>query len=238
MPGGVPTIIVTRPDLQAREFSGQIRERFHDSVEVIVSPILEIMNLPLSVEPEAYQTFIFTSANGVRAFAASPALAGRTAYCVGKRTGAEARKVGFNVVIGKGDADDLADMILRETPKAPWLHVSGEHTRGNLADRLRTHSHPTDHVIVYRQEERPLSDEALAAINARRVLLPVFSPRTATLLSEMLPDGAPEPDVAAISSAAAGCWHGPVRRLAIAAEPNSSAMLDILGMLVRTDSQS
>ena len=234
----VSSVIVRGPEEQAEAFGAMLQERLGDAAQCLISPVVRIVPLPLERDAGDYQTLIFTSANGVHALGINPALAGRTAYCVGERTAAAARDAGFTVVTAQGNADDLADLILRDCPPGPWLHASGEHTRGNLADRLHARGHRTDHAIVYRQDAVALSDAAIDAISTRRVILPVFSPRTAGLLSEMIPVDAPEPDVAAISSAAAEHWRGPVRRLAIAAQPNSDAMLDILGMLVRTDSQS
>lgn len=238
MTGDVPTIIVTRPEAQGMAFREEIRERLGDRASCVLSPVLKIVHLPLEKDARLYPTILFTSANGVRAFRAQATPSGQKAYCVGERTAEEARRVGFEAVTAGGNVDDLIDMVLHEAPPGPWLHVSGEHTRGNLADRLGRRGHSTDQAIAYRQDPVELSFEALDAIRTQRVVLPVFSPRTATLLSEMVPSDAPEPDVAAISAAAAERWRGPVRRLAIAAEPNSSAMLDILGMLVRTDSHS
>ena len=238
MSGETPIVIVTRPEAQANAFREELVARLADRMRCVVSPVLKFVTLPLTIDTAPYQTFIFTSANGVRSLPENPALAGRTAYCVGERTATVAEDAGFVSVTGTGNADDLADLILKDHPPGPWLHVSGEHTRGNLADRLRSQGHKTDQAIVYRQDPVPLSREAMDLISTRRVILPVFSPRSSELLSGMIPKEAPEPDVAAISSAAAQSWHGPVRRLAIAAQPNSDAMLDILGMFVRTDSHS
>lgn len=238
MPGDRPTVILTRPEAQAHVFKAALEDRVGDRARYIVAPVIEIVPVPSPVDPGKYGTLIFTSANGVRALGKPDVLAGHLAYCVGNRTAEAAARAGMRTVVAGGNADALADRLLADKPPGPWLHLSGEHTRGNLADRLAGNGQPTDHAVVYRQDAIPLSAEARQTLSTERVILPVFSPRTATLLSEMIPANAPHPDIAAISNEAAQAWRGPSRRLAIASRPESGVMVDLVGMLVRTDSHS
>ena len=63
------------------------------------------------------------------------------------------------------------------------LHISGEHTRGNIASRLEQAGQSCAHAIAYQQEALSLSPQALASFKrGKPVILPLFSPRTAQLL--------------------------------------------------------
>ena len=150
------------------------------------------------------------------------------AFCVGDRTAWVARQMGFATVSAKGDAAALVDLILSQ-PKSPLLHLCGREVRGDLAGPLSSHGIEVQDLMVYAQEEQPLSEEAAALLrHTQPVLMPIFSPRTARLLqAECHRVGAKAPVLviamsAAVAEAATGLSHTPPQ---VAAYPDGESML-------------
>jgi len=147
--------------------------------KIILSPLIEIKMLPVQRQLTQYRGLIFTSENGVRAFAQAYGKHNVPAYCVGERTADAARAAGLRAFSANGSADDLVTMIKGADVKGVLLHVRGEHSRGDIAGRL---DHQIDELVAYRQVPVPLCEKAREIVaGKRRVILPLFSPRTAQL---------------------------------------------------------
>ena len=217
-----PIILLTRPRPQAEAF----RRRLGNGAEVLISPVLEIVSLPLVADPASYAGLIFTSQNAVRAAASQAALAGMRAWAVGRRTAAAARAEGLRVTSADGTADDLVALLARARPAGRLLFLRGEHSRGQVAERLNSAGIETDSEVIYRQEERPLSARALAALQgARPVILPLFSPRSARLLSHQAQGAGAPLHLVAMSPAVLAAWEGPAPASARTVErPEAEAM--------------
>lgn len=92
-----PICLLTRPEAQSRDLAADL-----SGVELVISPILQIVGLPADpAKLAAAPGFVFTSAN---ALPFAGAAAGRPALCVGPQTAAAARASGFDVTEGPGDA--------------------------------------------------------------------------------------------------------------------------------------
>lgn len=182
-----PLILLTRPKAQAARFAAQCRDEFGTRAEVMQAPMQQIVWTapPPDLPPDA--AAIFTSENGVRAFRGAGA--GRRAFCVGDRTARAARTAGFEAISANGAAEDLLAAILNAPPAGPLVHLHGAFVRGDLAGQLRAAGlHATAHV-VYDQRALPLPPEARAALaSPRRVIAPLFSPRSARLLADANPE--------------------------------------------------
>ena len=158
------------------------REVFGQDQPIIISPLMKIEMLPMTGPLDPYCGLIFTSENGVLAFAQASDQRHLPAYCVGNRTADAARAVGLTAYSANGSADDLVAMIRNVPAKGRYLHVRGEHTRGDIAGRLGL---AVDEVVAYRQTSVSLSDEARVALAGDQpVILPLFSPRTAQLFCQ------------------------------------------------------
>lgn len=225
-------VIVTRTQPGADETATSLTQRGY---RALLSPMLQIA--PSGLDPAALagvRDLIFTSANGVRAFAASGEPAeGRTAWCVGPSTAIAAREAGFShVVEGDGDAEDLARLILtaRGEISGPVLHVANDAAAGNLVSALTQSGLDARFAAAYRTEPAPaLSAPALAALKDGPVLLLVHSAKGAAAIvqSGVKLDHAV---VVAISAAAAAPLQGiPLAGLHIAARPNEDALMAALG---------
>lgn len=225
-------VIVTRTQPGADDTANALTQRGY---RALLSPMLQI--IPCGLDPAALagvRDLIFTSANGVDAFAASGTPAeGLTAWCVGPSTAAAARETGFSKVVeGDGDAGDLARLILtaRGEISGPLLHIANDAAAGNLVATLKDAGLPARFAATYRTEPAPaLSAPALAALKEGPVLLLVHSAKGAAAIAQ---SGAKldQAIIVAISEAAAAPLQGiPLAGLHIAGRPNEDALMAALG---------
>ena len=203
-PGGEPTLLLTRPEAQSREFLALCEARAGRRVSCVVSPVLEIVETGEVPDLGRVRTVILTSGNAVRRL--GRALAGRTVVTVGERTaalaraeGAEARCLGENI---EAFLDNLGAV------EGPALHAHGVHSRGDLAARAATRGLLVEEAVVYDQVALPLTRAAQSLLQGNSpVVAPLFSPRSARLLSSAS-IRAPLV-VLAISAATRDAWTGP-----------------------------
>jgi len=140
-----------------------------------------------------------------------------------------ARAEGLHATSCGGDADQLVARMLADGVRGPCLHVRGEHALGDIAARLWAAGVETSEAVLYRQVAQPLNAAALALLNRQApVIIPLFSPRSARLISEELRGNAPF-FVAAMSAAVAGAVRaGPVKSVSVAQSPDASGMVDAI----------
>jgi len=184
-----PLILLTRPRAQAARFAALCEVEFGTGAEVMQAPMQEITwTGPPPAMPED-AALIFTSENGVRGAARAGAGAGRRAYCVGYRTAEAARQAGYDAISANGTVEDLAALILHAHPAGPLIHLHGGFVRGDLAARLRDAGLRAAGHVIYDQAALPMATSARAALaGPRRVIAPLFSPRSAALLARAAPD--------------------------------------------------
>ncbi|NVO55880.1 uroporphyrinogen-III synthase [Rhodobacteraceae bacterium B1Z28] len=194
---------MTRPRAASERFVAQLPTRTRSRVTVIHSPLLEIRHLPVQVVTTAVQGLIFTSANAVNAAVSIGVTRDLPAYCVGPATTGAANGAGWQAQMVGGTAEELVASLLKIRPESPLLHLRGEHSRGDVAERLTELGVTTLEQPVYQQHLLPLTDEAseVAAGNVP-VVAPIFSPRTARQFADVWPGSAPL-WLAAISQATA-----------------------------------
>lgn len=229
MPSASPTdpraaarVLLTRPLPDAQRFAAMLADAV-PGVPVVISPILRIV-------PVAHDAARLAAAEGL-VFSSPHAVAsvgpgrGRPALCVGPRTAELARAAGFDVTEGRGDAQGLIPLI--RSAGVPLIHPHGRH----LAQAL-----PVPGMVVYDQQAQPLTAEALQLLaEPAPVILPVFSPRSARLVSQALPRKVVAPLwVVAISESARVEWSGPRQAMHLAARPDAQAMLNaVIDLLLR-----
>lgn len=208
-----PLCLLTRPLAQSQAFAAEL-----PSVECLIAPILRIEALAFdAARVAAAPGLIFTSANAVP-FAG--AAWGRPALVVGPQTALAARAAGFLVQEGPGDALGMLPLL---AGREGWLHLHGRH---------RARALPVEGIAVYDQIAQPLSAAAQAALaGARRLILPLFSPRSAALLSEAAADARAPIAVAAISARADAAYRGPARLRLTADRPEGASMQRVITSL-------
>lgn len=225
-----PTLLLTRPEASSKRFLYAIRRRA-GSVPAVISPLLRIV--PRDVQPDFSETeaLILTSAHAVPAAACAQ---GMTTYCVGKSTARAARAAGLRAIPAEGDAEALVALIVASAPQGRLMHLHGAETRGQIGRRLTEAGLDVDCLVVYDQVPQPLSGPGRSLLAQRRpVVAPVFSPRSAALLSEASRNARAPLTLVAISDAADAAWQGPQpQRRVIAPWPDGEAMLETVHGLI------
>lgn len=216
----IPILLLTRPEPQSRLFLAECEEALGRPIPAVVSPILRIDPVENEIDLARYNTLIVTSANAVRLL--DRRLTGMRVATVGEQTAEIARSLGADAdCLGENVEAFLANSGLIS---APAVHLRGRHSRGSLAHRLCEIGIPTDECILYDQTEQPLSEDAVAALASGHACLPIFSPRSAALMSAY--SAHPDTVVLAISQAAADAWKGE-GSVKIAHKPDRASMTEL-----------
>lgn len=137
MTAAARSILVTRP---AEDAEPLVRSLAARGYHAILEPMLTMRWLD-GPEPDlvGVQAILFTSANGVRAYARRTTRRGHPVYAVGDATADAARSAGFaHVESAGGDVYALAALVgARCVPEAGLLlHVAGTVVAGDLAGTL------------------------------------------------------------------------------------------------------
>jgi uroporphyrinogen-III synthase len=238
-------VLLTRPLDDSRAVVEALRP---DGIACLIWPLTRIVPTADLVEiPDATGGLLFTSANGVRAFAALSARRDLAALCVGEATAEAARRAGFADVrsaaaksAGKsgGDARALAELA-RGSGIGVFLHPRGRHAAGDLAGWLRASGQRVREAVLYEAAEGgpppPAVAEALAAGGLD--LVTAWSPRGAGILAARLAGleaRLDRTDLLAISAAAAEpLGHAGFRRHLVAEAPSGAAMLSAIRAAAR-----
>lgn len=220
--GGDPCLLLIRPEAQSLAFLADCETRLGRKIDAVVSPIIDIK--PIGDVPDLgrFGTVVLTSGNAVQRLSAD--LAGRSVATVGENTAALARSFGADATALGDTASALLDRADVLVP--PVLICRGVHTRVDLETVLNARNILTEGAIVYDQVAQALTSDAEALLQGDRpVIVPLFSPRSAKLLSKT-PHSAPL-IVVAISDAVKDSWAGDPVAL-VAKTPTSEAVCDLV----------
>ena len=151
-------VLITRAQPGARETAARVKEF---GATPILSPVLQFNLRSDAPLPSAddHSGLVFTSANGVRAFAENGDARHLPAWCVGPATAAAAREAGFESVHeSAGNAVDLVNYIAANSipASAPLLHVANSATKGDLRHGLEARGFTVEFAPLY--EMRPADD--------------------------------------------------------------------------------
>lgn len=222
-------VLITRPEPEALALADTLRARWGCGVKMVISPIMKIIWHEVDLDLSGISTLIFTSRNGVDAFARLTGRRDLPCFAVGPATAEAAREQGMSAVACGGDVESVIDEITRAEPKGRLLHLRGEHAAGNLASRLTAAGFETWEAFLYAQEGCALSGEARALLDRRApVLLPLYSPRSAALTFCDMPETAPVFAVAISRNAADQVPPGRAESVLVAERPDAQAMLEAL----------
>lgn len=237
-------ILITRPKEDAERLAARLQKLgFETSLEPLVTIAYE--NIDASAI-EGAAGLIATSRNGLRALAASPALAQATTlpiFVTGPGTAAIARQVGFQDVFeGAGTGADLVPILYARSRTMPGhlLHLSGDVIAFDLAGALARKSVNVRRLIVYRATvATTLSDAARSALSQGKIdTVVLMSPRTATAWTNVISALSPPAALgelmhACLSDAVADALHADLPHVGstIADRPNLDAMVVLLKRL-------
>jgi uroporphyrinogen-III synthase len=233
-------VLVTRPSEDAAPLVDALRERGHDPV---LSPLLDIRFEDATAPDLAdVQALLFTSANGVRAFARRSDRRDLPALCVGDATARTAQAHGFpRVTTAEGDSAALAATARHALdPTAGALfHAAGTVTAGDLKQRLDAAGFTVRRAALYRAEPATaLAAPARAALQAGSLDAALFfSPRTARTFATLartaqVADACADVTAVCLSPAVADAAAAlPWRDVRTAARPETAALLRTLDEL-------
>jgi len=230
--------LVTRPREQAEELAAALRVR---GIEPVLEPLVEIRFLDdgahvLAPLLDGAQALLFTSANGVRAFAAASARRDLPALAVGDATAAAARAAGFTDVASAGgnvaDLALLAEQRLRPEGGA-LLHAAAHEVAGDLGGALAAHGYAVRRAVLYRSEPaQSLSAGTTRLLREGGLAAAIFfSPRTAATFVRLVRAAGLEAPcraviAVALSAAVAEKLEVSWRALHVASAPTSAALLE------------
>jgi uroporphyrinogen-III synthase len=230
-------LLVTRPALDAGPLSDLLTAAGHT---VLLDPLLSIRFRDRgALDLDGATGLLFTSGNGVRAFAALSTRRDIPAYAVGDRTATLARELGFERTLS-ADGDVAALVALVRAHRKPedglLLHVSGHDVAGELAQSLEAAGYGVRRAVLYDAEPAadlaPATRTALGTGTLDGVLL--FSPRTArhfVALMHLSGLSSRASRIAAwcLSPAVAQALNGlKLAEIHIAAEPTQAALLSLV----------
>lgn len=231
---GIP-VLVTRPREQAEGFARKLTSRFGAKVRPLVAPLMTPEYLAPPIPDGPFSAVIFTSARGVEGARRLHGSLPRLAYCVGRSTASAASAAGYEARSSDGDVEALAAAILADPPKGRLLYIRGVDTAGMLENTLVSNGIPTVSLQVYLQIALPLEGESLALLRQQgAMILPLFSPRSARIFRDAMPNDARAAlRIAAMSEAVARAASDlPHTALTVAARPDADAMLDAVESLL------
>jgi uroporphyrinogen-III synthase len=231
--------LVTRPREDAERFAAALAER---GIEAMIEPLLEIRAVAAPLDLEGVQAVLFTSANGVRAFAAASPLRDLPALAVGDASAEAARRLGFaRVESAGGDVADLAALAARTLSPAggDLLHPAGSTVAGDLGVMLAAAGFAVRRVVLYEAvPARALTPPTAQALREGALAMAFFfSPRTARSFVSLAAAAAP----GATAAMEAYCLSAAVAREAealawravrVAAAPTQPALLSVLDVFI------
>lgn len=165
-------VLVTRPVEQAKATAARLMEL---GLTPLVSPLLKFEPLPVAWPDRTVDAIAITSARAldVAGIAIPAKFLALPLFAVGPKTAEHAKAVGFSSIIaneqGKAGIAELAGLIGTKPGISEILYLAGEHRTGDLAARLAPFGKKVTLIETYRMAEQNLSDEAIAAFNARKV---------------------------------------------------------------------
>ena len=214
------SLLLTRPAPHSERFLALLDL----DVPTVISPLLRIEPMDPRV-PEGVAGIIVTSGHGAEALARLRLDRNVPVFAVGRRTADAARRAGHPTVSADGNADALVRMILERRPAGPLVHLRGEKTRGDVAERLAAAGLETVEAVAYRQVAMPLGAEARHLLAGRDVVVaPLFSPETGSMFAGEGPFAAPLRLVCMSDAVAREIARLPVESLTVADRPDAAAM--------------
>ncbi len=242
-------VLITRAEPDAARLA---RDLAAHGIDSIIEPLMSIRFDPegahiIDTILADAQAVLFTSANGVRAFAEATAHRDSKAFAVGDATARAARKVGFvNVESAGGNVDDLAALIIARLKPShgPLLHAAGTITAGDLFGLLRAAGFAVRRAVLYETvPTEKLSDAAREALQQSAIDAALFfSPRNArqfvALAASMKPACTRITAIALSPAVAQELSPLPWHRIAVAAAPNEAALIAALEQSFATERSS
>jgi uroporphyrinogen-III synthase len=247
------TVLITRPEEDALPLAETLRAR---DLRVLIEPMLRIKPVrDVAVDLEGVQALMFSSSNGVRAFAALNKSRDLPVFTTGEASARVARNLGFKNVEGAdGDVNGLVRLVRHRLKPGDGalFHGAGSVVAGDLATQLGKLGYTLRREVIYEAVQADeLSPQLLQKFEAGEIdIVLLFSPRTVeTFLTLLKASSADRPALAdALSKVTALCMSRAVadaarqatwRDIEVAERPELNAMLSLIERTVTAlDEQS
>lgn len=234
-------VLLTRPRADSERIAADLRLR---DEQVLIWPLSEVRWHPVPTPPPDTEALLFTSANGVAAFAHGCPIRDLPALCVGTRTADAARAARFtNVATAGGTADALADLARRSGHRR-LFYPRGRTVSVDLTAALGADGLTVTEAVVYAMEPGAPPESAVRRVfqTAAPVLVTVWSAGAAARMAADLqahPDWRLDnADLLAISDkAAAPLGIAPFRHIFVASKPDADAMKSGIRAALRQKSE-
>lgn len=181
-------IILTRPYDDSVSLKKRIEKETNH--KCIISPLLEIEYLNREINIPENSNLIFTSSNGVVAFANLTDERDYNVITVGATSKKVAEDLGFKNISSathnrskfSGEVALVNFIKSNYKPLESFVHISAEVTKGNLEKLLLKNGFNYQKEILYKAHRKPLSQEVLNLINSgEKIIILFFSERTAKI---------------------------------------------------------
>lgn len=192
-------VLNTRPEGQGARVAAAIDAHAPGRWEIVSNPLLEIRLRPGPLDLAGISSLIFTSANGVRAFARVSPQRGMPALCAGEATTRAARAEGLAAECLGQTARDLEGALRARAPlPGAALWVTGAHIAVDLGASLAQAGPAVRRAVLYDQIALDLAESTKnMAKNGDFSAVLLFSPRTAAIFSKQV-QGLKMPDSTAL----------------------------------------
>lgn len=176
------TVLITRPEEDALPLAETLRAR---DLRVLIEPMLRIKPIrDVAFDVTGVQALLFTSSNGIRAFAALDRRRDLPVFTTGEASARVARNLGFKTVeAADGDVAGLVRMVRhRLKPEdGPLFHGAGSVVAGELATQIADAGFDLRRDVIYEAVQADaLSPQLLQRLSDRQIdMVLLFSPRTA-----------------------------------------------------------
>ena len=227
-----PLVWVSRTLPVARESARSLSDLGYDAV---VAPLLRVVFAPTRPDLAGIGALIFTSRNGVAAFAARTPERGFTVFAVGDATAAAARRAGFEAVVSAaGDVVALRALLLARAPRegGRLLRVGAQEPAGDLVSDLSAAGFEIAEWAGYHTVEVPAPQVVgnLEPAGRPPAAILIYSPKAARALADLPDVGRPPLRAAVCISPAAAAPLAAARTcpLNIARHPDEESMFAAL----------
>ena len=228
--------LITRPEYDSNATAEELRSR---GIDCVIAPLLFIENKKPEISLSGVQALVFTSANGVRAFAEASPERGLPVFCVGAASARSAREAGFgNVESANGDVAALAGLVGEklEPESGALLHIAGQTVAGDLQGSLQKKGFLVARTVLYEALlVNSLPDNAKTALTQGALEAALFfSPRTADAFVRLVLEASLGPACGklrayALSEAVARALGGlPWRGIRTATRPEADSLFALL----------
>jgi uroporphyrinogen-III synthase len=234
-------ILITRPEADAAPLAAMLQKLGH---RVSVEPLLKVIyhDRP-HVDLGGVQALLFTSANGLRAFARLDARRDIAAFAVGDATARACREAGFQQIFtAGGDVNQLGRLISEKLkPEGGRLiHIAGSAVAGDLQGDLASLGFDVAREIFYETvTATELSSATLEKIAQGQIdLILFYSPRTAATFADLISRHQAEPYLgkiiaACLSNSVKDVLHLlPWQRIVAAKHPTQQDLLAAVGIKI------